>query len=49
MSDFVVCRSGEKLTPEQASILKLFGIKTTKFKLTLKAHWSKNDGFKILN
>jgi len=37
--DFVVCKAGVTLTPEQAKILKLFEAKLGDFKPTLKAVW----------
>ena len=47
--EFTVCKEGDKLTSEQARILKLLGHKQAKFKLNMIAVWSKEDeSFKIL-
>lgn len=47
--EFTVCKEGDKLTSEQARILKLLGHKQAKFKLNMIAVWSKDDeSFKIL-
>jgi len=49
MQDYTVCKAGDKLTSEQARILKLFDHKQAKFKLNIIAVWSREDGsFKIL-
>lgn len=41
---FVVCKSGEKLTPEKAQILKHLLIKDAKFRLIPIAHWTEEAG-----
>ena len=47
--EFTVCKEGDKLSSEQARILKLLGHKQAKFKLNMIAVWSKEDeSFKIL-
>lgn len=45
IKEFQVCKKGVALTPEQASILKLLDIQMAKFKLVMKCHWSKGEGF----
>lgn len=40
-----VCKKGNALTPEQASILKLLGIQIAKFKVIIKCYWTKGKGF----
>jgi mRNA turnover protein 4 len=40
--DYVVCRVGQTLTPEQCRILKHFNYLLSEFKLTVKAMW--HDG-----
>lgn len=47
--DFTVCKKGDKLTSEQARILKLLGHQQAQFKLNMIAVWSKeDDSFKML-
>ncbi|KAJ8674869.1 hypothetical protein QAD02_010655 [Eretmocerus hayati] len=45
LSDFVVCKEGQVLTPEQASILKLLGRPLAKFKLTPMGVFTKKTGY----
>ncbi|KHJ45380.1 ribosomal protein L10 [Trichuris suis] len=42
--DHTVCKEGDKLTPEQAKILEIFGEKLATFRLHLLLLWSKSDG-----
>lgn len=42
-SDYTVCEAGEVLTPEKATILKLFGYKMAQFRVSIESMWS-NDG-----
>ncbi|KAK2874819.1 hypothetical protein QQF64_003076 [Cirrhinus molitorella] len=44
IKDFEVCKEGETLTPEQARILKLFGIEMAEFKLSIKCMWNSESG-----
>ncbi|XP_059048132.1 mRNA turnover protein 4 homolog [Achroia grisella] len=46
IKEYQVCRKGNPLTPEQASILKLLGIQMADFKVVIKCHWTKGKGFK---
>lgn len=39
-----VCEQGKTLTPEQAQLLKLVGVKTVKFRVGLRAYWNKDTG-----
>ena len=49
MQDYTICKAGDKITSEQARILKLFDHKQAKFKLNIIAVWSREDGsFKML-
>jgi len=45
--EFHICKAGDKLTPEQARCLKLFGEKQATFKVNIKLFWNKNGGFEI--
>ncbi|KAH8104735.1 ribosomal protein L10-domain-containing protein [Cristinia sonorae] len=40
----VVCKEGKTLTPEQAQLLKLIGIKLVEFKVGLRAYWESASG-----
>ena len=45
MKDYRVCKQGEKLTAQQAQILKLFEYRHASFKIDIVAAWSKKrDG-----
>ena len=44
LQDYTICKAGDKLTSEQARILKLFDHKQAKFKLNIIAVWSREDG-----
>ena len=44
LSDTVVCRKGDKLTPGQAQLLRTFGQKQARFSLRLLARWEKKTG-----
>ncbi|EGT33476.1 hypothetical protein CAEBREN_32388 [Caenorhabditis brenneri] len=46
---FEVCKKGDKLTVEQAKILKHFEYKMAEFRLIFKGFWNKKDGFKELD
>ena len=49
MREYTVCNAGDRLSSEQARILKLFGLQQAKFKLNMIAAWSKDDeSFKML-
>ncbi|CAG4965305.1 unnamed protein product [Colias eurytheme] len=45
IKEYQVCKKGQALTPEQASILKLLGIQMANFKVVIKCHWTKGKGF----
>uniref|UniRef100_A0A4W4FTM9 Ribosome assembly factor mrt4 n=1 Tax=Electrophorus electricus TaxID=8005 RepID=A0A4W4FTM9_ELEEL len=48
LQDYEVCKEGDVLTPEQARILKLFGIEMSEFKVSIKCMWNAESGdFKI--
>lgn len=40
----VVCKEGKTLTPEQAQLLKLIGVKMVEFKVGLRAYWESASG-----
>ncbi|XP_056590720.1 mRNA turnover protein 4 homolog [Triplophysa dalaica] len=44
IKDFEVCKDGDTLTPEQARILKFFGIEMAEFKLSIKCMWNSETG-----
>ncbi|XP_065096861.1 mRNA turnover protein 4 homolog [Paramisgurnus dabryanus] len=44
IKDFEVCKEGDTLTPEQARILKLFGMEMAEFKVTIKCMWNSESG-----
>ncbi|XP_043108536.1 mRNA turnover protein 4 homolog [Puntigrus tetrazona] len=44
IKDFEVCKEGDALTPEQARILKLFGIEMAEFKISIKCMWNSESG-----
>ncbi|KAM9859916.1 mRNA turnover protein 4 homolog [Aulostomus maculatus] len=44
LKDHEVCKEGDILTPEQARILKLFGIEMAEFKVQIKCMWSSETG-----
>ncbi|RNA04320.1 mRNA turnover 4 -like protein [Brachionus plicatilis] len=47
--DFVVCKKGDKLTPEQARLLKLFEYMQATFKVNVKVYWNKNGDYEIID
>ncbi|KTF88686.1 hypothetical protein cypCar_00017854 [Cyprinus carpio] len=44
IKDFEVCKEGDTFTPEQARILKLFGIERAEFKISVKCMWNSESG-----
>ncbi|GAA6231989.1 mRNA turnover protein 4 homolog [Lates japonicus] len=44
LKDHEVCKEGDVLTPEQARILKLFGIEMAEFKVQIKCMWNSETG-----
>merc|ERR1712002_30039 len=44
LTDHTVCKEGDVITPEQASILKLLKIVMTQFTIDLKCCWDKEGG-----
>ncbi|WIA38467.1 hypothetical protein OEZ86_001790 [Tetradesmus obliquus] len=50
LADHVVCRAGQTLDPNQAALLRVFGVKMATFRLTPLAWWSSDgDVFEELN
>ncbi|KAJ5432917.1 Ribosome assembly factor mrt4 [Penicillium daleae] len=46
---FPICREGETLDSRQTTILKMFGVTSSEFKVDLKAQWTRESGeIKIL-
>uniref|UniRef100_A0A224Z4T2 Ribosome assembly factor mrt4 n=1 Tax=Rhipicephalus zambeziensis TaxID=60191 RepID=A0A224Z4T2_9ACAR len=48
VKDHEVCKEGELLKPEQASILKLLGIKMATFKITMEFLWNSDGTCEVL-
>ncbi|CAF0877985.1 unnamed protein product [Brachionus calyciflorus] len=48
-SDFVVCKKGDKLTPDQARLLKLFESMQATFKINVKVYWNKSGDYEIID
>lgn len=48
VKDHEVCKEGEMLKPEQASILKLLGIRMATFKITMEFLWNANGSYEVL-
>jgi hypothetical protein len=48
LSDFVVCTEGDKLTPDQARILKLLEKTLATFSVTLIAQWTPERHFELV-
>jgi len=44
MKDHTVCKAGQIITPEQASILKKLNVVLSQFYITIKSMWSKEGG-----
>ncbi|XP_078095000.1 mRNA turnover protein 4 homolog [Mustelus asterias] len=44
LSDYVVCKEGASLTPEQARLLKLLGVEMATFKVTINCMWNSETG-----
>ncbi|XP_037303753.2 mRNA turnover protein 4 homolog [Pungitius pungitius] len=44
LKEHAVCKEGDMLTPEQARILKLFGIEMAEFKVQIKCMWNSETG-----
>lgn len=42
MQDHTICKEGDKLTPEQAKLLKLFGMATVDFRISLLCCWDRD-------
>ncbi|KAJ8922295.1 hypothetical protein NQ315_004235 [Exocentrus adspersus] len=49
IKDYVVCKEGDALTPEQAKLLELLGHKMATFRFKLRAVWSKPGNFERLS
>ena len=47
--DYTICKKGDKLTPDQARLLKLFEIMQATFKVNVKVHWNKSGEFEIID
>ncbi|GIY67766.1 mRNA turnover protein 4 homolog [Caerostris extrusa] len=45
IQDYVVCRSGDRLSPETARILKLLGYEMAEFRVKLECVWSQDGSF----
>ncbi|KNC81327.1 mRNA turnover protein 4 [Sphaeroforma arctica JP610] len=47
--DYVVCKFGQTLSPEQCRLLKLFAVEMVQFQITLKCHWNREGKFALLD
>ena len=48
LSDYTVCEKGDKLTPDQCVLLKIFGFKMSSFQMKLVCQWEDTE-FKMLS
>ncbi|XP_063702394.1 mRNA turnover protein 4 homolog [Culicoides brevitarsis] len=46
--EFLVCKEGQVLTPEQAKILKLVSKQMAEFRLNIECCWIKDSGFEVI-
>lgn len=46
--EFLVCKEGQVLTPEQAKILKLVSKQMAEFRLNIECCWTKDSGFEVI-
>lgn len=46
--EFLVCKEGQILTPEQAKILKLVSKEMAEFRLNIECCWIKDSGFEVI-
>ncbi|XP_065910215.1 mRNA turnover protein 4 homolog [Dysidea avara] len=49
LSDHIVCKKGDTLTPEQARLLKLLNFTMAEFKVCLEAVWTKDGTFEEIS
>lgn len=49
IADFLVCKKGEPLTPDQALMVKHLGLQMDEFKFYIGAYLTKGGEFKNLN
>lgn len=48
-TDFLVCKKGDKLTADQARLLKLFETMQATFKVNVKLYWTKSGEMEVLD
>lgn len=48
-TDYVICKKDDKLTPDQARLLKLFEIMQATFKVNVKIHWNSKGELDIID
>jgi len=48
-TDFKICGKGDKLTPEQCRLLKLFDMMQATFKIKVKVFWTKTGHYEIID
>ncbi|OJI95916.1 hypothetical protein ASPVEDRAFT_35228 [Aspergillus versicolor CBS 583.65] len=41
---FPICKEGDVLDSRQTTLLKMFGVETSEFKVDVKAHWTRETG-----
>uniref|UniRef100_A0A915PI63 Ribosome assembly factor mrt4 n=1 Tax=Setaria digitata TaxID=48799 RepID=A0A915PI63_9BILA len=49
ISDYVVCKENDKLTPDQCRLLKFLDYKMSTFHVKLSVHWSKNKDLRFVD
>ena len=49
LADYILCKEGQPLSPEQAMMVKHLGIQMDEFKFFINAYLSKGGEFKNLN
>lgn len=45
LTDYTVCREGDTLTPDQAALLKIFGVQMATFTMRLVGRWEEEAGY----
>ncbi|KAI8101737.1 hypothetical protein M9434_006804 [Picochlorum sp. BPE23] len=48
VSDYTVCSEGDTLTPDQAALLRIFGVMMAKFQMTLVGVWEDDEYTRLL-
>lgn len=48
VSDYTICSEGNTLSPDQAALLRIFGVMMAKFKMELVGKWEANEYTRLL-